>query len=126
MKGRGKIFELLDFPKFAAPSVLQIDAAMTSVQLVDRLGAKSFMSYRWIWSQLPEIVSGLATDKVDIYEETWKNETIGEVIQLLKKYFKGQGTWYPFSSKPVYVLGFWFKPSVKGIWFVDGQAYAVL
>jgi hypothetical protein len=23
-------------------------------------------------------------------------------------------------------LGFWFKPSIKGVWFVDGQAYAVL
>jgi hypothetical protein len=24
------------------------------------------------------------------------------------------------------VLGFWFKPSIKGIWFVGGRAYAVL
>jgi hypothetical protein len=24
------------------------------------------------------------------------------------------------------VLGFWFKPSIKGIWFYEGQAYAVL
>jgi hypothetical protein len=24
------------------------------------------------------------------------------------------------------VLAFWFKPSIKGVWYVDGQAYAVL
>jgi hypothetical protein len=44
---------------------------------------------------------------------------------LLKEHFGGRGTWYAQPSKPKYVLGFWFKPSIKGIWFVDGQAYAV-
>ena len=24
------------------------------------------------------------------------------------------------------MLGFWFKPSIKGIWFYEGRAYAVL
>ncbi len=37
-----------------------------------------------------------------------------------------KGTWYPLPGKPRYILGFWFKPSIKGIWFYRGQAYAVL
>jgi hypothetical protein len=121
----------LDFPKFAAPSVLEIDAAVTSIRLIDRLGGKSFMSYAAIWSQMSAIVSGFATDgfittAFDIYEDEWKNEAIREATRLLKRHFGGRGRWYPFLSKPLYVLGFWFKPSIKGIWFVDGQAYAVL
>jgi hypothetical protein len=131
MAGRGKTFELLDFPKFAAPSALQIDAAMTSVQLVNRLGGKSFMSYAAIWSQMRTIVNGAATDRFieiqfDIYEDEWKNEAIRDATRLLNQHFGGRGRWYPFPAKPLYVLGFWFKPSIKGVWFVDGQAYAVL
>lgn len=131
MRGRGKTFELLDFPKFAAPSLLQIDAGMTSVYLTDRLGGKSFMSYAQIWPRMLAIVGGFATDdfidsQFNAYEDDWKNESIRDVVRLLKEHFGGRGVWYPMSSKPLHVVGFWFKPSIKGIWFVDGQAYAVL
>lgn len=131
MAGRGKTFELLDFPKFAAPSVMHIDAAFTSTQLIERLGGKSFMSYSRIWSLLPVIVNGFATDDLvrgatDIYEDDWKNDSIREAAILLRQHFGGRGRWYPLPTKPLYVLGFWFKPSIKGIWFVEGQAYAVL
>jgi hypothetical protein len=53
MAARGKTFQLLDFPKFALPSVTNMDAALTSVNLVDRLGGKSFMSYSAIFARLP-------------------------------------------------------------------------
>jgi hypothetical protein len=45
MAGRGKYFELLDFPKFATPSVVGMDAVQTSYNLLDRLGGQGFMSY---------------------------------------------------------------------------------
>jgi hypothetical protein len=131
MAGRGKTFELLDFPKFAAPSVLRIDAGQTATNLIERLSGISFMSYGQIWPQMSSIVSGFATEsfichKFNAYSDDWKNNSIRDAVRLLALHFGGRGKWYPFPSKPVYVLGFWFKPSIKGVWFVDGKAYAVL
>jgi hypothetical protein len=131
MAGRGKTFELLDFPKFALPSLKEIDAAQTSLMLVDRLAGKSFMSYVPVWSNLTRIVAGQATDsfiktELQPYTDDWKNEAIKDVVRLLRGYFGGRGKWYPHPAEPLHVHGFWFKPSIKGIWFVDGRAYAVL
>jgi hypothetical protein len=77
---------------------------------------------------MPAIVEGRATERFIIeefnfYNDPWKNDSIREAVRLLKKHFGGRGTWYPLSTKPVSVLGFMFKPSIKGIWFVDGRAY---
>jgi len=131
MAGRGKYFELLDFPKFAYPSVVGLDAVQTSYNLIERLGGKGFMSYAQIWPRMVPIVSGLATEsyiqsQFNAYGDDWKNNSIQDVARLLRQYFGGRGTWYPYPAKPSKVLGFWFKPSIKGVWYVDGQAYAVL
>jgi hypothetical protein len=131
MAGRGKFFELLDFPKFAFPSVVGIDAVQTSYNLIERLGGKGFMSYAQIWSRMGLIVSGHATEsyiqsQFNAYGDDWKNASIQDVVRQLRQYFGGRGTWYPYPAKPSKVLGFWFKPSIKGVWYVDGQAYAVL
>jgi hypothetical protein len=131
MSRRGKTFELLDFPKFAYPSVLGMDAGATSQNIVERLSGGGFMSYGSIWSRMPHIVGGRATEHFIVeefrsYKDQWKNDSIREAVRLLKRQFGGRGTWYAWPSKPISVLGFLFKPSIKGIWFVDGQAYAVL
>jgi len=131
MAGRGKFFELLDFPKFAYPTIVDMDAVQTSNNLRDRLGGKGFMSYGQIWPRMDHIVSGLATEayikgQFSAYGDDWKNASIQDVVRLLLKFFNGRGRWYPHPPKPTKILGFWFKPSIKGIWFVDGQAYAVL
>jgi hypothetical protein len=131
MAGRGKYFELLDFPKFAYPSVARMDAAQTAGNLIERLAGQGFMSYSMIWSRLEPIVAGYATESFITtefcpYEEDWKNNSIQDVVRLLKQHFGGRGRWYRHPQQPTKVLGFWFKPSIKGVWWVDGQAYAVL
>jgi hypothetical protein len=131
MVGRGKYFELLDFPKFAYPSVLNMDSVLTANNLIDRLAGKSFMSYSMIWPRLESIVAGYAGESFIIsefsrYEADWKNDNLRDVARLLRAYFGGRGRWYREPARPTKVLGFWFKPSIKGIWWVDGQAYAVL
>jgi hypothetical protein len=131
MAGRGKFFELLDFPKFAYPSVIDIDAGLTANNLIERLVGKGFMSYGMIWSRLGPIVSGHASDsfitsEFSPYDDDWKNDNLQDVARLLKKHFGGRGRWYRHPQQPTKVLGFWFKPSIKGVWWVDGQAYAVL
>lgn len=131
MTNSAKFFELLDFTKFGAPSVAKIDADQTAISLIERLFGEGFMSYNSIWSRMGTIVDGHASDSFilsifNFYKDEWKNSTLREVVHLLKDRFGGRGTWYPVRSKPMFVLGFWFKPSIKGIWFVDGQAYAVL
>lgn len=131
MAGRAKYFELLDFPKFAYPALVGMDAALTANNLVERLGGGGFMLYGMIWPRMNVIVGGRATDQFvsttfNKYGDDWKNNSIQEVVNYLSHYFGGRGTWYPFPMRPKKILGFWFKPSIKGIWFVDGKAYAVL
>jgi hypothetical protein len=131
MASRGKYFELIDFPKFARPTISTLQPALTAAELLERLGGGGFMSYNQIWPRVGHVVRGLATDAYILetfkaYKASWKNESIRDVVRLLRKYFGGRGTWYPEPSKPEFVLGFWFKPSIKGIWFFEGQAYAVL
>ena len=131
MPGRGKTLELLDFPKFAAPTLLRLDAPLTSISLIERIGGKSFMSYGQIWPRMAAIVGGFATDdyitsQFNAYDDEWKNNSIRDAVRLLKEHFGGRGRWYSMGTQPLHVLGFWFKPSIKGIWYVDGQAYAVL
>lgn len=131
MAGRAKYFELLDFPKFAYPALVGMDAVLTANNITERLGGGGFMSYGMIWARMNVIVGGRATDDFitttfNRYEDDWKNNSIQEVVNYLSHYFGGRGNWYPFPMRPKKVLGFWFKPSIKGIWFVDGKAYAVL
>jgi hypothetical protein len=131
MAGRGKLFELLDILKFAAPSVGSIDAALTALPLRDRLGGGGFMSYGQMWPRMEILVSGLATDQFiettfASYKDEWKNNSIREAFRLLRDQFGGKGTWYRRPTPASYVLGIWFKPSIKGIWYHNSQAYAVL
>lgn len=131
MSRRAKLFELLDFPKFAMPTVVSMDPVQTSFNLRDRLGSASFMSYGSIWNRMEIIVSGLASDgyiqsQFNQYDTDWKNNSIQDVVRLLRQHFSGRGRWYALPQKPAKVLGFWFKPSIKGFWYVDGQSYAVV
>jgi hypothetical protein len=131
MAKRAKYFELLDFPKFAVPAVSTLQSVRTAAALSERVGGGGFMSYGMVWPRLGKVFDGLATDafienEFNRYKDGWKNEALREVVRLLRRHFGGRGSWYPERSKPSFVLGFWFKPSIKGIWFVDGQAYAVL
>lgn len=128
---RAKYFELTDVTKFAFPSVVGMDAAQTAANLIERLGGGGFMSYGMIWPRMNIIIGGRASpqyveDQFSPYEDDWKNVSIQEVVNLLSQHFDGRGNWYPFPMRPKKVLGFWFKPSIKGIWYVDGKAYAVL
>jgi hypothetical protein len=77
MAGRGKYFELLDFPKFADPSVLTLQAAPTALQLRERLGGGGFMSYNQIWPRFDMVVRGFATETYIVntfraYRDSWK------------------------------------------------------
>ncbi len=129
MAGRGKFFELLDFVKFALPNVLSLDASRTAPNLAERMEGLGFMSYGQMWSRMDMLVRGLATDafiesEFSAYTDNWKNKSIQAAYRLLREYFGGKGTWYPRPNAPTYVLGFWFKPSIRGIWFNDVRAYA--
>jgi hypothetical protein len=131
MVDRGKFFELLDIAKFALPNVLTLQASPTAFNLAERAIGGGFMSYGQIWRRLDVAVRGLATDEFiesafSAYKDEWKNKSIQYTYRLLREYFGGKGAWYQVSSAPTYVLGFWFKPSIKGIWFYEGRAYAVL
>lgn len=131
MASRGKFFELLDIVKFARPDVLSLRPAPTALVLTERLGGGGFMSYGKMWSRIEVIVRGLASDEFieatfSAYKDEWKNKSIQEAFRLLRDHMNGNGNWYRAPAVPTYVLGCWFKPSVKGFWHHDGQAYAVL
>jgi hypothetical protein len=131
MAKRGKFFELLHVVKFGLPDALTLQAEATSYNLAERVVGGSFMSYGAMWSRLDVLVRGHATDDFiettfSFYEHDWKNKSIQEAFRLLREYFGGKGRWYAAPRYPTFVLGFWFKPSIKGYWFHEGKAYAVL
>ena len=131
MARRGKVFELLDVVKFALPDALTLQASATSYNLAERVAGGGFMSYGSLWSRLDLLVKGLATDQFitaafSFYGDEWKNKSLQDAFCLLREHFGGKGRWYAGPRWPTFVLGFWFKPSIKGYWFHEGKAYAVL
>jgi hypothetical protein len=128
---REKYYELLDIPKFARPSVADLQAQRTAFILAERLDGGGFMSYGQIWPRLSKIFQGLATDRYiqsefKAYKASWKNRAIQEAYTLLRDRFGGKGTWYPIPGSRKFVLGCWFKTSIKGFWAYEGRIYAVL
>lgn len=131
MAGHGKYYELLDVPKFALPDVLTIQAEPTSFNLAERVAGGGFMSYGQIWSRFDLLVRGYATDEFieaafTAYKDEWKNKAIRIAYGLLRDYFGGKGRWYKMPNVRTYVLGCWFKTSIKGYWAHKGRVYAVL
>jgi hypothetical protein len=131
MPGHGKYYELLDMPKFALPDVLTLQAEPTSFNLAERAVGGGFMSYGQIWPRFEVIVRGFATDNFiessfTAYKAEWKNKAIRAAYRLLRDYFGGKGNWYRIPTIRTYVLGCWFKTSIKGFWVHDGKVYAVL
>lgn len=131
MAGHGKYYELLDMPKFALPHVLALQADPTSHNLAERVLSGGFMSYGQIWPRFDLMVKGYATDdfiasSFTSYEADWKNNAIRVAFRLLRDHFGGKGNWYRIQNVRTYVLGCWFKTSIKGFWVHEGKVYAVL
>lgn len=131
MAARAKYVELIDIAKFGLPNVLTLQAQPTALNMVERAAGGGFMSYNQMWQHLPLAVRGLATDEFiaaafSAYKATWKNKVIQNAFRLLRDYFGGKGNWYRAPSARTYILGFWFKTSIKGFWIHDGKVYAVL
>jgi hypothetical protein len=120
-----RVFQLLDVPKFAYPSLANIDSVQTANNITDRLNGRAFMSYSRPLALIPKIVRNeLSAEQLgsmfNSYKEDWKNVSQREVAVALHGAFGGKGVWYPIPPKPVQVFdGLWFKPSVRGVWF-DG------
>jgi hypothetical protein len=131
MSGHGKYYELLDMPKFALPDVLTLQAQPTAFNLSERIIGGGFMSYGQIWPRFSLLVNGYATDafidsSFTAYKDEWKNAAIREAYRLLRDHFGGKGRWYRIPNVRTFVLGCWFKTSIKGFWVHDGKVYAVL
>jgi hypothetical protein len=126
-----KRFELLDCPKFAYPSLMELDVAATAANIVERLEGKGFLNYGQVWPLLPNMAAG-GIDEATIlgllngYSTEWKNQNLQEVALLLLELFGGKGRWFRAGSKPFEVLpGAFFKPSIRGTWYHRKQAYSV-
>jgi hypothetical protein len=131
MAGHGKYYELLDMPKFALPNVLTLQAEPTAFNMAERVAGGGFMSYGQIWPRFDVIVKGLATDdfidsSFTAYKHEWKNTAIRVAYRLLRDHFGGKGNWYKVPNVQTFVLGCWFKTSIKGFWVHGGNVYAVL
>ena len=132
MARRGKYFELLDVVKFGFPDALTLQAEATSYNLAERVAGGGFMSYGALWPRLDVLVNGYATDDfIDSHSPystrmTGRTSSLRDAFRLLRENFGGKGRWYAAPRYSTYVLGFWFKPSIKGYWFHEAEAYAVL
>ena len=126
-----KRFELWDCPKFAYPSLTEIDVPATAANILERLQGKGFLNYGQIWPCMSHITAGYV-DEAHIrrlfsgYPVPWKNENLQEVARLLLRAFGGKGRWYKAGTRPFEVLpGAFFKTSIRGTWYYDKQAYCV-
>jgi hypothetical protein len=45
---------------------------------------------------------------------------------LLRDHFGGKGQWHRMPITRTFVLGCWFKTSIRGFWINDGKVYAAL
>jgi hypothetical protein len=126
-----KRFELLDCPKLAYPSLTEIDAPATAANILERLEGKGFLNYGQIWPRMPDVVAGHVDEsylqqRLSGYPVQWKNDNLQEVMRLLSKAFGGKGRWYKAGLMPIEVLpGAYFKPSIRGTWYHQNQAYSV-
>ena len=111
-----KQFELSDCPKFAYPSLTEMNVPATAANIVHRLGGKGFLNYGQLWPRMPDVIAGLVDEfylqrQICAYPDEWKNENLREVLRLLAKHFGGRGTWYRAGMRPFEVLpGAYFKP----------------
>lgn len=126
-----KRFELLDCPKFAYPSLANIDVQHTAQNIQERLNTKGFLNYGQVRARVPDLVGG-RIDQAYIeqflngYDDDWKNENLQEVTSLLGSVLAGKGRWFKNGTAPFEVLpGAFFKPSIWGTWYVDKKAYSV-
>jgi len=131
VEGRAKYVELLDAVKFAVPDVLRMEAEPTASNLAERVVSSGFMSYGQMWPRFDLMVKGFATDEFiessfSAYKHEWKNKAIRDAFRLLRNIFGGKGSWYRVPNHRTYVLGVWFKTSIKGFWVYEGKVYAVL
>ncbi len=100
MSDSRRVFQLLDVPKFAYPSLSELDPIQTANNILDRLHGKSFMSYSRPLGLMPKIVRGEITS-ADIpsmftsNKEEWKNVNQREVAKSLYNSFGGKGAWLP-------------------------------
>jgi len=126
-----RVFELLDVPKFAYPSVIEMDPVQTASNILDRINGGVFMSYARPVGLLPRIVKNQITqDEIagmfKSYKHEWKNANQRDVAAALYAEFSGKGVWYPIQSRQAQIFeGLWFKPSIKGVWFFEGVPYMV-
>lgn len=125
-----RVFELLDVPKFAYPSLSELDPVQTAYNIRERLNGRSFMSYTQPLSLVPRIVRNEITPvqiaKLSSYSDEWKNVNVREVAMALYNEFGGKGVWYPVPARPTQVFeGLWFKPSVRGVWFDGKRPYMI-
>lgn len=131
MAVRAKYVDLTDIPKFASPDILILQARPTSGNLMERAVGGGFMSYGQIWPRMDLMVKGYATDAYIVsecssYKADWKNKAIQKAFQLLRDHLGDKGSWYRMPNARKFVLGFWFKPCIKGFWAHEGKVYAVL
>ena len=131
---RKKIFQFLDIPRFAAPDILNMDAATTGLRIGhERMQGHGYISYESVWSAFPKVIRGYATD--DFIEQqfsyyrksrdSWKNQELQTIVKLLREAFGGKGRWYPASKNFKEVLGVRFRPPIRGFWFYQGRSYAI-
>ena len=126
-----KRFELLDCPKFAYPSLTNLDVALTAANITERLEGKGFLNYGQVWPLLPNIIAGKFNEDgikalLSSYKTAWKNENLREVAILLLKEFGTKGRWFKEGITPFEILpGAFFKPSIRGTWYFEKQTYAV-
>lgn len=127
------VFELIDLPYMARPSLKAMDVGKTADrirQLRDHGGRRSYAA---VMQMIGQMASGhcnpehIARAFADFPDKVWKLELIDVGERLLSIFETTRGNWYPSRPKPIELYeGVWVKPTIRGILWSEGFARATL
>jgi hypothetical protein len=127
------IFELIDVPYLAVPSLGEMDLLATAKKIQQYRRGGSPRNYDPAVRLIQDCVSGLTTrERVtgafdEVADEVWKKQLEDVSGRLFDIFGAKQARWYPTGRKPIELFDrAWFKPAIRGVWYIDGAAYATL
>lgn len=132
------VFEPLDIPYLARPSLLELSEADTVREIIKHNVRSAYRSYDPNFRQMKDICTGLAD--VELLKAALEPEkppsaqTLGwlkSVYDVCERLYDVYGSehslWYAANRRPVEIIAStWFKNSIRGVRVVRGQARAQL
>jgi hypothetical protein len=127
------IFELIDIPYLSRPTIGAIDIPSTAARIQAIRKGGSRRNYDRVFKLVGDMTSGMAKAEAllrsleDEPDEVWRRQLQDVCERLYAVFGKSASRWYPVGRRPIELYErSWFKPAIRGVWWRDGVAAAML